>query len=680
MACSSMTISSSSFQTTSKDHIKEQKNLGRSHSAKDLYCRAGLIRRSRSDHHLCYSVNRLRTVSMQLKPKNNQENRVFSFHLPDSILPGSIRSFLADLEISKDMQLVESDEVENEVPKNRANWVEIILKLRSRWRNSRQEEESVDNRDGDANDNDKECGDGWEGVCQADYSAKDKEGEPKEIFDAASFSRLLAEVPSSAIKMYSKLAFLCNMAYVIPEIKAVDLRKCYNLHFVTSSLEKKAEASAIKSKLEQDSIRIPFTDPEDSETDSAKIEEKRLNRPFVAYDIAASAASYVHSQAEDLSGSHQESNDVEARGCGAHLQEEEGFSPSRVHKSEMAAYVAASTMTAVVAAGEEEKQKAARDLQSLHSSPCEWFICDDLSAYTRCFVIQGSDSLASWQANLFFEPSKFEGTDVLVHRGIYEAAKGIYEQFKPAIDDHLNSYGDRAKLQFTGHSLGGSLSLLVNLMLLARKAVKPSALLPVVTFGSPFVFCGGQKLLDELGLDDSHIHCVMMHRDIVPRAFSCNYPNHVAQLLKRLNGTFRSHPCLNKNKLLYSPMGKLFILQPDEKSSPPHPLLPPGNALYTIEKIQYGIHNNALRTFLNSPHPLETLSDPTAYGSEGTILRDHDSSNYLKAVNAILRKDAKPTSSKVSNQGNHLWPLLISPSPHTWNHEGSWQDSRLLVK
>lgn len=157
---------------------------------------------------------------------------------------------------------------------------------------------------------------------------------------------------------------------------------------MTSSLEKKAEASAIKSKLEQDSIRIPFTDPEDSETDSAKIEEKRLNRPFVAYDIAASAASYVHSQAEDLSGSHQESNDVEPRGCGAHLQEEEGFSPSRVHKSEMAAYVAASTMTAVVAAGEEEKQKAARDLQSLHSSPCEWFICDDLSAYTRCFVIQ----------------------------------------------------------------------------------------------------------------------------------------------------------------------------------------------------------------------------------------------------------------------------------------------------
>ena len=88
----------------------------------------------------------------------------------------------------------------------------------------------------------------------------------------------------------------------------------------------------------------------------------------------------------------------------------------------------------------------------------------------------------------------------------------------PEIIEHMNKYGDRAKLQFTGHSLGGSLSLLVNLMLLTRKVVKPSHLQPVVTFGSPFVFCGGQNLLDDLGLDESNIHCVMMHRDIVPRA------------------------------------------------------------------------------------------------------------------------------------------------------------------
>lgn len=77
------------------------------------------------------------------------------------------------------------------------------------------------------------------------------------------------------------------------------------------------------------------------------------------------------------------------------------------------------------------------------------------------------------------------------------------------IIQHLERIGNQAKLQFAGHSLGGSLSLLVCLMLLTRKVVKPSALPPVVTFGSPLLFFGGQKVLDQLGLDENHVHCVV---------------------------------------------------------------------------------------------------------------------------------------------------------------------------
>ncbi|XP_044500967.1 phospholipase A1 PLIP1, chloroplastic-like [Mangifera indica] len=98
-------------------------------------------------------------------------------------------------------------------------------------------------------------------------------------------------------------------------------------------------------------------------------------------------------------------------------------------------------LMAVVVAGEKEKLEAAKGLKSLHSSPREWFVCDDPSTFTRCFVIQGSDSRASWQASLFFEPTRFEGTDVLVHSGIYEAAKGIYKQLLPEIIDHQHKYG-----------------------------------------------------------------------------------------------------------------------------------------------------------------------------------------------------------------------------------------------
>ncbi|PQP95596.1 uncharacterized protein Pyn_10369 [Prunus yedoensis var. nudiflora] len=693
MACNALVIPTSPASSRRTEIFKEHSGLRRSHSSQDLYNRA-TIRRSYSDNHLCHCINRIHAASTQPKLKSSRSMGIFPFQFSSSILPNSVRSFLFDPDTSKHMSVVEEKDMNNvenseesagEEERKRANWVERLVEIRSKWRN-RQKKDVVDE---DTNNNfcvngengDCECG-GEEGGCAVDYTSEEDDGEISPEF----FSKFLVRVPWSDTKLFSQLAFLCNLAYVIPQIKANDLKRYYALQFVTSSLEKKAEADEIKAKLDEDSTRAPVAAEVASESNSEKAaesEQKCSIRPSVAYNIAASAASYVRSRDKDslpLGSKSQQEGDGENSGRNCENSREEGGSSPRSYKPEVAVSMAASTMTVMVAAGEREKQETAKDLQSLHSSPCEWFVCDDSSTYTRCFVIQGSDSLSSWQANLFFEPTKFEGTDVLVHRGIYEAAKGMYKQFMPEIIDHLNKHGERAKLQFTGHSLGGSLSLLVHLMLLSRKLVKPSTLRPVVTFGSPFVFCGGQKILDQLGVDENQIHSVMMHRDIVPRAFSCNYPNHVATLLKRLNGSFRSHPCLIKNKILYSPMGKLFILQPDENSSPPHPLLPLGSALYALDKTQCGFSSSLLRAFLNSPHPLETLSDPTAYGSEGTILRDHDSSNYLKAVNGVLRQHTRMVVRKVRKQRNILWPLLTSPSPHSWNHENNLESSGLATK
>jgi hypothetical protein len=137
-----------------------------------------------------------------------------------------------------------------------------------------------------------------------------------------------------------------------------------------------------------------------------------------------------------------------------------------------------------------------------------------------------------------------QGLDVLVHRGIYEAAKGIYQQMLPYVKSHFIVHGESARLRFTGHSLGGSLALLVNLMFLIRGVAPAASLLPVITFGSPSVMCGGDYLLQKLGLPKSHVQSVTLHRDIVPRAFSCHYPDHIASILKLVNGNFRSHPCL----------------------------------------------------------------------------------------------------------------------------------------
>ncbi|XP_010559128.1 PREDICTED: uncharacterized protein LOC104827627 isoform X2 [Tarenaya hassleriana] len=610
--------------------------LHRSLSGQDLIVKCCGIPRSNSDNHLSYhSVNRIRAMSTRPGLKSSRSAGVFSFQLSSSIIPNPIKSLLFDPKIDDAMEAnLEMGGEGEEVGAKRANWVERLVEIRRQWTKEKRKE----NEDGVSEESvDVHCG-CYEGDCVANYgSEEDQQAEGREGYDRETFSRLLVKVPLSDAKQFSQLSSLCYLAYVIPEIKVDDLRRYHGLKFVTSSLEKKAKAAILREKLEQDSSRpANVSVPEGAEKYVEEIPKKRQIRSSAAYKIAASAASYIH-RAQDSS-----------------------VVPNPLRKSAAAAQAAATTMTAVVAAGKEEKRVAARELQSLLSSPCEWFVCDDPSTYTRCFVIQGSDSLASWQANLFFEPTKFEGTDVLVHRGIYEVAKGIYEQFVPEITEFLVRHGDRAKFQFTGHSLGGSLSVIVNLMLLKRGVLNPEALKPVVTFGSPFVFCGGQKILDQLGLDESHVHCMIMHRDIVPRAFSCHYPDHVALILKRLNGSFRTHPCLNKS-LLYSPLGKVFILQPSERVSPPHPWLPPGNGLYVLDKSHHAYSSASLREFLSRPHPLETLSHPGAYGSDGSVLRDHYSSNYVKAMNGVLRQHTKLVVRRVRKRRRQtMWPALMA--------------------
>ncbi|XP_043715336.1 phospholipase A1 PLIP1, chloroplastic [Telopea speciosissima] len=681
MACSSMSISSSSITTTTtptrKDILKEQNGVG-------LRGRSGMGRTMSESQLRFYSVNRIRAASVEPKLRKSHSMGILPTHLLGS---NSTRPLLSD-SVGEEMTLVENPEVGFELgeresgmekTEKRANWVERLLELRGRWMN-RQPKEQMDG-EGE--------GEGEEGGCEVDYSS-DVEDEQHKSFDQESFSRLLVRASWSDTKLFSQLAFLSNLAYAIEDIKAEDLRKHYNLHYVTSSLEKKANVARNKVKLDHDHVRMgtdSASNPDSSSKKGTEFKHKQSIRSSIAYEIAASAASYVHSHAKGLLSLGSESchEDFKMESCGErdNILDEGLFTP--IYNYEVAAYMATTTMTAVVAAEETAKQEAARELQSLHSSPCEWFICDDPSTYTRCFIIQGSDSLASWQTNLFFEPTKFEGTDVSVHRGIYEAAKGIYKQFMPEILKHLKRYGARAKLRFTGHSLGGSLSLLVSLMLLTRGVISPSFLFPVVTFGSPSIFCGGHHILDKLGLNESHVHSVIMHRDIVPRAFSCNYPTRAAQVLKRLNGSFRSHHCLNKHKLLYSPMGKLYILQPDDKLSPPHPLLPPGNALHALDKTKcesQAVITSAIKAFLNSPHPLETLSDPKAYGSEGTICRDHTSSNYLRVLNWVLWQQTKLAVRQTRRQRRHdLWPVLTtSPSDQPWSHGGYLKNHRLIIK
>ncbi|KAK4492620.1 hypothetical protein RD792_003438 [Penstemon davidsonii] len=556
-----------------------------------------------------------------------------------------------------DAVLVEEKEnivkyVEDEEEGRNGNWVFKILHVKSLWKKEEEKEGDLVEEDDNNNNNGEENEE-----CVID----DDDGEKIE-FDKESFSKLLQKVSLGEARFYSKMSHLGSLAYSIPQIKPENLLRHHGLRFVTSSLVKKEALKLEKEKLS--SAEGNNETEQAKEAEEAETNGKRISA-FAAYEMAASAASYLHSHTKSilrLKSSKSDSNEnlIEDINGGRR----EGVD---MINQDMAASLMATTdsVTSVVAAKEEVKQAVADDLNSISSSPCEWFVCDDDQSFTRFFVVQGSESLASWKANLLFEPVQFEGLDVLVHRGIYEAAKGIYEQMLPEIRAHLESHKDRAKFRFTGHSLGGSLSLLVNLMLLIRGEVPRSSLLAVITFGAPSIMCGGDRLLHNLGLPRNHLRSITMHRDIVPRAFSCNYPTHVAEFLKAVNRNFRNHPCLNKQKLLYAHMGEFLILQPDEKYSPNHDLLPSGSGLYLltcplsdIVEAEKQIRA-AQAVFMNSPHPLEILSDRSAYGSEGTIQRDHDMNSYLKSVRNVIRQElSRIRKSRRENRRKVWWPLV----------------------
>lgn len=162
------------------------------------------------------------------------------------------------------------------------------------------------------------------------------------------------------------------------------MRQYHGLNFVTSSLEKKAEAIAVKAKLDKDSTHLQEEDGLATlESNSQKRSPKLYSS--VAYEIAASAACHVQYRAKNESR-------ASVRGNGDYVGEKVCPVPKGCKSEMAAAQMAASTMTAVVAAREREKQEAAKELQSLHSSPCEWFICDDPTTRVRHFVIQVNQS------------------------------------------------------------------------------------------------------------------------------------------------------------------------------------------------------------------------------------------------------------------------------------------------
>lgn len=122
-----------------------------------------------------------------------------------------------------------------------------------------------------------------------------------------------------------------------------------------------------------------------------------------------------------------------------------------------------------------------------------------------------------------------------------------------------------------------------------------------------------------------------------------------------------------QQKLLYASVGKLLILQPEEKFSPYHDLMPADSGLYLLghpvsdsDDLIKQIHA-AKAIFLNSPHPIEILRDPSAYGSDGAITQNHDMNSYLRSMCSVLSQELKHIRKVKREQRRKVWWPLVAP-------------------
>ncbi|MEW5302259.1 MAG: hypothetical protein WDW36_005061 [Sanguina aurantia] len=361
--------------------------------------------------------------------------------------------------------------------------------------------------------------------------------------------------------------------------------------------------------------------------------------------------------------------------------------------------------------------------------PCAWFVADDDVTKVRHFVIQGSTNMEHWAINLHFQPVLFEAdrSGARIHNGVYDAAVKLFTQFVPLVEEHLAS-SQHATVTFTGHSLGGSLATVVMLLMVSRGILPPSAAAPVFTYGAPAVFCqqleshptpptpppspppptptptrsrpplhsppppdaspvrpkdataaaepaapvgrswAPRGLLAHLGLSEDHVVNVIMHRDIVPRAFVCDYTQ-MASVLRAWWPTFKTHASLNDpslpHKSIYQFLGRVAVLLPDP-SQPfvangdhRHPMLPDVPALYKL------IDGPCISLGSSTDHDYDSHYDDAA-GGEGYV---HGWELLLTAAAAAAAAEAAAAAAAPAVATKPV-PVINGGSHGSSNHAG----------
>ncbi len=219
-----------------------------------------------------------------------------------------------------------------------------------------------------------------------------------------------------------------------------------------------------------------------------------------------------------------------------------------------------------------------------------WAVCDDVASGERFVVVRGAAwnqpdtdrNKLSWQIAKAWPQKVWRSTPVVGHQGVLEMVEEFWGEASPWLTDETFT----GTFRFAGHSLGGSMALVLAVRARLELGIEESRLASVCTFGAPPVLAydrlsasararadetvDADEILRILGFKRgaSFVHQYVLAKDIIPRMWLSADPVFAAATSNEFIGGLLDwrrdvfgEGVLTKNRFLYESIGDLYWLE-----------------------------------------------------------------------------------------------------------------------
>lgn len=276
-----------------------------------------------------------------------------------------------------------------------------------------------------------------------------------------------------------------------------------------------------------------------------------------------------------------------------------------------------------------------------HDKHTRWFVADSTveKRKIRHVILRGVvwnddevDRVSLMQRLATIWPRVVENSESLqCHSGVYQIAEEVWTAVLP----YIQSRPTGSSLCFAGHSLGGSLALILASFARLKLSIPPAAILPIHLFGSPPVMTLSRSegaatstmhdsaaLMRELHLPEDGVRWFVADTDVIPRMWNSVDPvysfvrrSDVAVRLMNWRQQFFGGAVLTEQKFLYDTVGRIYWIRWDRIKGVMVTLLTPEQAA------------------------VELAQEPEDFIQPSALFRsamDHNRRNYTHALESLV--------------------------------------------